>query len=174
MGDAGAITTDDAVIAHEIRVLREHGQERKYEHRREGWTSRLDRIQALVLLHKLRILDSWNAQRRTVAAFYLKRPWGCRRYHNATRAGRSGPVWHLFVIRTSSPTELAHHLLAHGIQTGRHYEVPPPLSEAYAAYGRGDFEVAERVARECLSLPLFPGMTDAQLERTVESVIDFF
>jgi dTDP-3-amino-3,4,6-trideoxy-alpha-D-glucose transaminase len=174
MGDAGAVTTDDAVIADEIRLLREHGQARKYEHRREGWTSRLDTIQALVLLHKLPMLDSWNAQRRAAAALYLDTLTDVGDITPAPVPAGSNPVWHLFVIRTSSPTELAEHLLAHGIQTGRHYQVPPPLSEAYAGYGLGDFEVAERVARECVSLPLFPGITAAQLGRTVEALINFF
>jgi dTDP-3-amino-3,4,6-trideoxy-alpha-D-glucose transaminase len=174
MGDAGAITTDDAVIAREIRVLREHGQQSKYEHRREGWTSRLDTIQALVLLHKLRMLDEWNAQRRAAAAFYLDGLTDAGDITPPPIPAESDPVWHLFVIRTSSPTELAEHLLERGIQTGRHYQVPAAISEAYAGYGFGGFEVAERVARECLSLPLFPGMTEAQLELAVEAVIDFF
>jgi dTDP-4-amino-4,6-dideoxygalactose transaminase len=174
MGDAGAVTTNDAATAHEIRVLREHGQEHKYNHRREGWTARLDTIQALVLLHKLTQLDAWNAQRRAVAALYLDALSDVGDITPPPVPAGSNPVWHLFVIRTSCPTELAEHLLARDIQTGRHYQVPPPLSEAYADYGFANFEMAERVARECLSLPLFPGMTEAQLELTVESVIDFF
>jgi dTDP-3-amino-3,4,6-trideoxy-alpha-D-glucose transaminase len=174
MGDAGAVTTDDPVIAREIRVLREHGQETKYEHRREGWTSRLDTIQALVLLHKLPMLDSLNAQRRAAAALYLDALSDVVDITPPPVPAGSNPVWHLFVIQTSSPTELADHLFERGIQTKRHYPVPPAISEAYDGYGFGHFEGAERVARECLSLPLFPGMTKAQLELTIESVIDFF
>jgi dTDP-4-amino-4,6-dideoxygalactose transaminase len=120
------------------------------------------------------MLDSWNAQRRAAAALYLDTLTDVGDITPPPVPAGSSPVWHLFVIRTSSPTELADHLLAHGIRTGRHYQIPPPRSEAYAGYGFPDFEVASRVARQCLSLPLFPGMTDAQLEHTVESVIDFF
>jgi dTDP-4-amino-4,6-dideoxygalactose transaminase len=174
IGDAGAITTDDAAIAHEVRVLREHGQEHKYAHRREGWTAQLDTIQALVLLHKLPMLDAWNAQRRAAASFYIDALTDVGDITPPPVPAGSDPVWHLFVIRTSNPTDLADHLLTRGIQTGRHYPVPPPHSEAYPGSGCGDLEVAKRLASHCLSLPLFPGMTDAQLKITVESVIDFF
>jgi dTDP-4-amino-4,6-dideoxygalactose transaminase len=174
LGDAGAVTTDDAALAHELRVLREHGQDRKYDHRREGWTARLDTIQALVLVHKLPMLDAWNAQRRTAAAFYLDALTDVGDITSPPVPAGSDPVWHLFVIRTANPSELADHLFARRVQTGQHYRVPPPQSEAYAAHGFDDCEVATRVARHCLSLPIFPGITEPQLEATVESVIDFF
>ena len=174
MGDAGAVTTDDAAIAHEIRVLREHGQEQKYDHRREGWTARLDTIQALVLLHKLPMLDTWNTQRRAAASLYLDALAGVGDITPPAIPPGSDPVWHLFVIQTSNPTDLADHLVAHGIQTGRHYQVAPADSEAYGGYRLRDCDVATRVASHCLSLPLFPGMTDAQLEATADAVSEFF
>ena len=150
-----------------MRALREHGQTAKYVHACEGWTSRLDTIQAIVLSHKLPQLDDWNDQRRDAAAFYtdaLSRSatCGCRR----SPAG-SSPVWHLYVVRTGDPDGLATWLRDRGIGTGRHYPDPVHLTDAYARLGHraGDFPVAEALARECLSLPIFPGIDGAAARR---------
>ncbi len=172
MGDAGAVTTNDGSIARQIRVLREHGQERKYDHRHEGWTSRLDTIQALVLLHKLPLLDEWNDSRRAAAAFYLNALTNIGDLQLPQVAAESEPVWHLFVIRTARPNALADHLAQRGIRSGRHYPKPPHCSNAYAHLA-GDFPVAEAVASQCLSLPLFSGITEAQVEAVVQAVADF-
>jgi len=175
-GDAGALVTDDAGVAARVRALREHGQYRKYEHDEIGWTARLDTIQAAVLLCKLPHLSHWNGQRGRVASSYLEALRGVGDLILPPVANDSEPVWHLFVVRTEDPVGLAEHLRGAGIATGRHYPEPPHLSRAYAGLGhtQGSFPVAESIARECLSLPIFPSMTEAQVLHVVESVKAWF
>ena len=175
-GDAGAVVTSDARLAQTARTLREHGQRRKYEHEREGYTARLDTIQALVLLRKLPLLDAWNDQRRRAAAFFLEALDGVGDLRLPTVPPGSEPVWHLFVVRTAEPAALAHFLLERGIETGRHYPQPVHLTGAYAHLGDrpGAFPVAEALAREALSLPLFPGITDHELETVAAAVSEYF
>ena len=175
MGDAGALVTNDAALATETRALREHGQHRKYEHDAIGWTARLDTIQAAVLLRKLAHLDQWNDQRRLIADLYCEALEGVGDLGLPDARDR-GQVWHLYVVRTEDPAGLAEHLARRGIGSGRHYPEPPHLSQAYAALGlsEGAFPVTERLAREVLSLPIFPGMTPAQVERVVEGIRTWF
>lgn len=169
IGDAGAVTTNNADVAAAVIELREHGQSGKYAHRRVGYTARLDTIQAEALLWKLPELDERNEQRREAA----------RRYDNmlsTTQVIRprwsDDHVWHLYTIRTDDPIGLAEFLTERGIETGRHYPVPPHLSLAYAHLGfvEGDFPTAEMLAWETLSLPLFAGITEAQQVEVVEGV----
>ena len=175
-GDAGALATNDAELASVVRALREHGQTAKYEHAREGWTARLDSIQALVLRQKLRHLDAWNQQRRNIAATYSEELQGVGDLTLPPTASGSKPVWHLYVIRTAEPEALATVLRERGVGTGRHYPEPVHLTKAYAHLGfrPGQFPVAEALARECLSLPIFPGMSDAQVRSVVDGVRAFF
>jgi dTDP-4-amino-4,6-dideoxygalactose transaminase len=176
MGDAGGLVTRSVELAERVRVLREHGQRRKYEHEVEGYTARLDTIEAIVLLHKLPLLDRWNEARRSVAAFYLEALAGAGDLRLPPVAPRSQPVWHLFVVRTAEPERLASFLAERGIHTGRHYPQPVHLAPAYErlGYSRGTFPVTEALARECLSLPIFPGMTEEQQHAVVEAVEDSF
>ena len=176
MGDAGALVTSDAQVADEVRALREHGQRRKYEHDVEGWTSRLDTIQAIVLLLKLPQLTGWNEQRRRAAALYTEALDGLGDIVLPPVPAGSAPVWHLYVIRTKEPERLAKSLARRGIATGRHYPVPVHLTRAYAhlSYREGEFPVAETLARECLSLPIFPGITDAQIAAVGDGIGSFF
>ena len=175
-GDAGAFVTNDVEAAARVRALREHGQTAKYVHALEGWTARLDTIQALVLSRKLPLLDSWNEQRRMAAAFYESGLSGVGDLRLPPTASASAPVWHLYVARTADPTALALFLRERGIGTGRHYPDPVHLTEAYAhlGYRQGDFPVAEELSRECLSLPMFPGITESQLAAVVEGVRSHF
>ena len=175
-GDAGALVTDDQELAARIRALREHGQKFKYEHEFEGWTARLDTIQALVLLRKLPLLDGWNQDRRRAAHFYSERLRGVGDLRLPPVPSGSQPVWHLYVIRTAAPTELADFLYERGIGTGRHYPEPPHLSVAYRGLGytEGAFPVSEALARECLSLPIFPGIVEDQLEATAQAIHAYF
>ena len=170
-GDAGALVTRDAEVATRVRALREHGQTAKYVHAYEGWTSRLDTIQAIVLSHKLPELETWNDQRRDAAAFYTDALSEVGDLRLPPVAAGSSPVWHLYVVRTSDPDGLATWLRDRGIGAGRHYPEPVHLTDAYARLGHraGDFPVAEALARECLSLPIFPGMTEQQLAAVVGS-----
>jgi dTDP-3-amino-3,4,6-trideoxy-alpha-D-glucose transaminase len=176
MGDAGALVTRDAELAATMRALREHGQTAKYRHEREGWTARLDTIQALVLLRKLPLLDGWNDERRVIAASYTEALSGIGDVVTPAVAPGSEPVWHLYVIRTQRRDELAAFLRTREIGTGVHYPEPPHLVAPYAGlgYGRGSFPIAESLADEVLSLPIFPGMTEAQVHAVVESVSAFF
>jgi dTDP-3-amino-3,4,6-trideoxy-alpha-D-glucose transaminase len=175
-GDAGALVTDDAELAGRVRTLREHGQRSKYLHEREGWTARLDTIQALVLLHKLPFLDGWNLERRTLAQAYHDRLEGVGDLTLPPVAPQSTPVWHLYVVRTEDPAGLADFLSEHGVGTGRHYPGPPHLSQAYRGlrYEEGAFPVSEALARECLSLPIFPGMSEEQMSAVIQVVNAYF
>ena len=175
-GDAGALVTDDEQLAALVRALREHGQTRKYVHDLEGWTARLDTIQAIVLQRKLPLLDRWNGERRAVAAKYDERLAGTGDLRLPPVPEGSEPVWHIYAIRTAAPEELAGFLRERGIGTGRHYPDPVHLAPAYAFLGhqRGEFPVAEALASEVLSLPMFPGMTEQQVDTVVAAVGDYF
>jgi dTDP-4-amino-4,6-dideoxygalactose transaminase len=176
MGDAGAVTTRSEALARRVRALREHGEVEKYRSAEVGWTSRLDTIQALVLLRKLAHLDRWNALRRATAGAYLARLDGVGDLRLPPVAAGSEPVWHLFVVRTADPAALAEFLRDRGIATGRHYPEPPHLSRAYGALGHrpGAFPVTEALSRECLSLPLFPGISEEQVDAVVVAIGDYF
>ncbi|MDX6427200.1 MAG: hypothetical protein QOD52_2605 [Gaiellaceae bacterium] len=176
IGDAGAIVLDDPAMAAELRALREHGQREKYRHHREGFTARLDTVQALVLLRKLPLLDGWNDERRAAAAYYERALADVGDLRLPPVPAGSAPVWHLYAIRTARRDELAAHLRTRGIGVGIHYPEPPHLSEAYAGlgYGPGDFPVTEALARELLSLPMYPGITEAQLETVADAVAAYF
>ena len=175
-GDAGAFVTGDAEVAARVRALREHGQTAKYVHAHEGWTARLDAIQALVLSHKLPLLDGWNRARCAAARFYGEALDGVGDLVLPPVPIGSEPVWHLYVVRTADPESLAIFLREQGIGTGRHYPDPVHLTGAYARLGHipGDFPIAEALARECLSLPMFPGISEEQLAAVANGVRAFF
>jgi dTDP-4-amino-4,6-dideoxygalactose transaminase len=176
MGEAGALVTDAPELARRVRMLREHGQREKYRHELDGYTSRLDTVQALVLLHKLPLLDGWNAERRAAAAFYTEALHGVGDLATPPVPAGSEPSWHLYAVRTRSADALGTFLAARGIGTGRHYPQPPHLSPAFRrlGYRRGDFPLAEALADELLSLPLFPGIAEQQLAAVVAGVEEFF
>ncbi len=176
MGDAGALVTDDSALAEKARALREHGQTKKYFHEWEGYTARLDTFQAVVLLAKLPHLDRWNDDRRRIASWYADRLEGTGDLRLPPVPEGSSPAWHLYVVRTSEPERLADFLRERGISTGRHYPVPVHLTQAYAwlGYGEGAFPVSEALARECLSLPIYPGLSETQVEAVADAVHDYF
>ena len=175
-GDAGALVSSDEGLVERVKMLREHGQRQKYRHEAIGYTARLDTIQAAVLLRKLPQLDGWNEARRAIAELYDDALLGVGDLRLPPVPEGSEPVWHLYVVRTGARDELAGFLRERGIATGLHYPEPPHLSSAYRALGykRGDFPVAERLADEVLSLPIFPGMTEGQSLRVVEQISEFF
>jgi dTDP-3-amino-3,4,6-trideoxy-alpha-D-glucose transaminase len=176
MGDAGALVTDDDELADRIVALREHGQRAKYRHEYDGFTARLDTMQAIVLLRKLPLLDEWNDQRSAVAHEYSERLQGVGDISLPNVPEGSEPVWHLYVVQTEAPQRLADFLAERGIGTGRHYPEPPHLSRAFSdlGYSAGRFPVSERLAEHCLSLPMFPGMAPEQIDSVVEAVSAFF
>ncbi len=176
MGDAGALVTNDPALAEQVRALREHGQRMKYHHDVEGYTARLDTLQALVLKHKLALLDRWNQERQAIARFYGMALRGVGDLRLPPVPPGSVPVWHLYVVRTADPRELGSFLKEGGIASGRHYPQPIHLSPAYARLGyvRGDFPVTEALSEDILSLPIFPGMTRGQAEAVVARVHAYF
>jgi dTDP-4-amino-4,6-dideoxygalactose transaminase len=176
MGDAGALVLDDEDAASTARALREHGQTSAYHSARVGMTSRLDTLQALVLLRKLPLLERWNADRAQAASFYGEALQGVGDLRLPARVAGARHVWHVYQVRTRDPEALGAYLAGRGIGTKRHYPEPPHLSAAFADLGHpaGSFPVAEAIARETLSLPLFPGITEEQLAAVVDAVVDFF
>jgi dTDP-4-amino-4,6-dideoxygalactose transaminase len=171
-GEAGAVTTDDAEIAQKIRMLRDHGQARKYYHEMEGYNGRLDAIQAGILQIKLKRLTVWNKQRREHARYYRKQLWSAKDVILPGEPFWSNSVYHLYVVRVHEPGQLQHDLTEAGIGTGTHYPVPLHLQKAYTMldYRAGDFPVAERCAAEIVSLPMFPGLSAAHQERIAKAV----
>jgi dTDP-4-amino-4,6-dideoxygalactose transaminase len=176
MGDAGAVVSDDADLVATLRALREHGQRRKYEHEREGYTARLDTLQAIVLLRKLVHLDEWNRARADAAAWYSGALAGVGDLQLPAIAAESEPAWHLYVVRTADPERLSHFLRERGIGTGRHYPRPLHLAPAYERFGYevGAFPVSEAVAAQALSLPLFPGITQEELAHVASAIREYF
>jgi dTDP-4-amino-4,6-dideoxygalactose transaminase len=175
-GDAGAVVLDDERAASTARALREHGEVRKYESRYIGYTARLDALQALVLSHKLPLLARWTEERREAAEFYSAALDGVGDLRLPTTVDGARHVWHVYAIRTADPEALSRFLAGRGIATVRHYPQPPHLSEAFLHLGfrAGSFPVAEAVARETLSLPIYPGIAEAQLEAVADAVSDYF
>jgi dTDP-4-amino-4,6-dideoxygalactose transaminase len=176
MGDAGAVVTNDRSIAEKVRMLRVHGQKEKNRHDLIGWTGRLDSFQAVVLTCKLSRLAEWNVERHAIATLYTELLAGVGDLVLPQVARDSEHVWHVYAVRTGDPVALADHLRARGIESGRHYPTPPHLTEAYAhlGYEPGAFPVAEELGRTELSLPIFAGMTQAQVETVASAVEEFF
>ncbi|MBO2454972.1 DegT/DnrJ/EryC1/StrS family aminotransferase [Actinomadura barringtoniae] len=162
-GDGGAVVTDSDELARKVRLLRDHGSERKYHHEIVGFNSRLDTLQAVVLRAKLRRLAGWNEQRRTAAARYHELLADLPDVVLPPPAGEDH-VWHLYVIRVPRRDEVAGRLGELGVRTGVHYPVPVHLQPAFRHLGHapGDFPVAEAAAGEILSLPMFPQITEEQ------------
>lgn len=168
-GEAGAVTTNNEAVAKMIRMIRDHGQAKKYYHQIEGYNGRLDAIQAGLLTIKLRHLAEWNEKRIQAAGLYDRLLADVDGVVPPTSAKYSRSVYHLYVIRVRDRVALQNHLNAKGIGTGIHYPVPLHLQAAYKhlGYRQGGFPVAERVASEILSLPMFPQLREDQIRRVV-------
>lgn len=165
-GEAGAVVTNDRVLQEKIRLLRDHGQDRKYYHSAIGWNARMDGIQGAVLQVKLRGLDKGNAARREHAARYRKHLVGRGDVIVPHEADHGVHVYHVYAVRVQGRDRLLQALADRGISCGIHYPIPVHLQEAYSGLGlgRGSFPVAERCAEEFLSLPMFPELTPEQIE----------
>lgn len=173
-GEAGAITTDDEQIAQTCRLLRDHGQSKKYFHDIEGYNGRLDAIQAGFLRVKLRYLKKWNDQRRMVAERYEKLFTGAEEGVTLPYQPEwSRSVYHLFVLRVADRVQLQKCLDEAGIGTGIHYPIALHLTKAYEGRGFrvGDFPVTEKAASQILSIPMFPELTAHQQQRVVTEVL---
>jgi dTDP-4-amino-4,6-dideoxygalactose transaminase len=174
-GEGGAVTTDDDEVAKTIKMLREHGQARKYYHDLEGYNGRLHAIQAAFLRIKLRHLDGWNAGRRAAAARYRELLSGIPDVVVPFEPETSRAIHHLYVIRTKDRDALGDHLKSQGVFTGLHYPVPVHLQECYRdwAYAPGSLPVTESVAADILSLPMFPGLSAEQQQRVADGIAAF-
>lgn len=174
-GEAGAITTNDPEVAAKTKMLRDHGQSRKYHHDIEGYNGRLDALQAGILHIKLQHLKSWNEQRRAKATEYNRLLSNCDGIVLPFEPSWSHGVHHLYVIRTSDRAGMMKHLNEAGIGSAIHYPVPLHLQSAYASrnYSVGDFPVTERTAAEIVSLPMYPQLTLAQQEKVTAEVKAF-
>jgi len=174
-GEGGALATNNAASAARARSLREHGSTVRYHHDEVGFNYRMEGIQGAVLGVKLKHLEQWTEGRRRVAKRYAElladTPLQLPR-----EASFAESAWHLYVVRHPRRDELKAHLEANGIGCALHYPVPLHLQKCYANldYGAGDFPVAEKAARECLSLPIYPEITEAQLDRVAGVVQAFF
>ena len=176
LGDAGAITTNDADLAQHLRLLSNYGSTQKNHHELLGYNSRLDELQAAVLQVKLGQLSTWTHQRRQLAAWYSEHLAGLPGLRRPAVAAGAEPVWHLYVIHTARRDALQQHLVAQGISTLVHYPVPPHLRPAYAYLGlsSGALPIAEELAATCLSLPLWPGMTEKMVMQIAQAVRGFY
>jgi len=185
IGDAGMVTTNDAALADKIRILRVHGGERKYYHSKIGGNFRIDAIQAAVLNVKLKYLDSWTKQRQKNAELYkslfqassacmeavvfpktVYKNSGCEHYH----------IYNQYIIRAAKRDELRVHLSDKGIANEIYYPVPFHMQECFEelGYKQGDFPEAEKAAAETVSIPVYPGMTEEQIEYVVNEIDSFY
>lgn len=175
-GEAGAVTTNDEAMANRMRMLRDHGQAKKYYHDIEGYNGRLDAIQAGWLTVKLSRLAQWNESRRSLALRYHELLGEDKEGIVAPReSGWTRGVYHLYVVRVEDREGLQSYLAEAGIGTGIHYPIPLHQQKAYKHLGfkTGDFPVAERVAREIVSLPIFPQMSFGQQDEVVSRTKEF-
>ncbi len=175
-GEGGAVTTNDEEIARKVRILRDHGQTKKYYHEMEGFNGRLDAIQAGILNVKLKHLPEWTEERQKNAGYYNEL-FGCADCISPPyEPSWSKSVYHLYIIRTSLRDELQKYLSDHNIETGLHYPIPLHLQNAYAGMGYklGDFPAAEKASAEILSLPMYPALRDEQQNYVVETIKEFF
>jgi dTDP-4-amino-4,6-dideoxygalactose transaminase len=171
-GEGGAVVTNDEEIAGRIRMIRDHGQAKKYYHDMEGYNGRLDAIQAGVLRIKLKRLDAWNWARRNNAAYYNELLAGIPGVTMPVEADFARSVYHLYVIQIADRDGLQKFLGEKGVATGLHYPLPLHMQRAYEhlGYREGDFPVTEEVSRNLLSLPMFPELTSAQIEYVVDCI----
>jgi dTDP-4-amino-4,6-dideoxygalactose transaminase len=171
-GEAGAVVTGDAELQEKIRILRDHGQVRKYHHSMVGWNCRMDGIQAAVLRIKLRRLENGNRLRRSHAAHYNKVLAAIEEIVAPKERAGVRHVYHIYAIRVRERDEVMRFLAEKGIGCGVHYPIPVHLQEAYRSlgYGRGAFPIAERCAAEFISLPMFPELTCTQVEAVAQAL----
>jgi dTDP-4-amino-4,6-dideoxygalactose transaminase/acetyltransferase-like isoleucine patch superfamily enzyme len=174
-GEAGAVTTSDPALAAAVKMLRDHGQAKKYYHDMEGYNGRMDAIQAGLLSVKLPHLTEWNTARREHAAEYNRLLAEDAAITLPHQPSNSRPVYHLYVIRSADREGMMEQLKKVGIGTGIHYPIPLHQQKAYASlqYSKGDFPVAERVAPEIVSLPMFPQLSAQQQARVAAEILAF-
>lgn len=182
-GDAGAVTTNDPELALRVAALRDHGRmisadgkRAKYEHELVGYGERLDTLQAAILQVKLRHLLDWTRARRQIAQTYRQALASCSALTLPCEPEGYEGVYHLFVVRTPYRDALRQYMREHGIETGVHYPIPLHLQRAFAhlGYKQGDLPCTEQAAREVLSLPIYPELSEGDVQRVIDVVLSFF
>jgi dTDP-4-amino-4,6-dideoxygalactose transaminase len=173
-GDAGAVVTSDSKVAEGIKMLRNYGSAQKYHHSLRGFNRRLDTLQAAILRVKLRHLDAWSISRRRNAQNYNTLLTHCS-VAVPMEAGYAESVYHLYVIRVEKRGQMQAYLNARGISTGIHYPIPVHLQLAYKdlGYKQGNFPITEQYAKEILSLPMYPELTEGTIEYVADAVENF-
>jgi dTDP-4-amino-4,6-dideoxygalactose transaminase len=176
LGDAGAVTTNDQEISASVKMFRNYGSQKKYYNEVIGNNMRLDEIQAAFLSVKLKYLDGWTKERQKIAGWYDKILEGIGDIILPAVAENATHVYHLYVIRSAHRDALHAHLNQAGIGTLIHYPIPPHLQKAYRHlnFEKGDFPIAEEIADTCLSIPLWPGMNEGQVEYIKDTVKAFY
>lgn len=176
LGDAGAVTTNDAILSKKVIALRNYGSTKKYNNEYIGYNMRLDELQASFLSIKLKYLAEWTRQRQQIASWYTEALRGVGDLILPVTLTGSTHVYHLYVIRTKFRDALQEHLTSNGIGTLIHYPIPPHLQKAYSDFNfkRGDFPIAEEIADTCLSLPLWPGMRIEDIEFVKDAIQKFY
>lgn len=176
LGDAGAVTTNDPALADFAKMYRNYGSRQRYYNETLGLNSRLDAVQAGILRIKLAHLANWNAEREQLAKLYLEQLRGIEQLCLPTLGVDCTSVWHLFVVMAERRDALQQYLLARGIGSLIHYPLPPHLQEAYIDLGlkKGQFPIAEQIAQQCLSLPLYPGMPVEHVNQVVDAIGAFY
>ena len=172
LGDGGAVTTNDQVLANKINLLRNYGSKAKYQNEVKGFNSRLDELQAAFLIEKLKVLDLQNEQRRKIASIYLERLAYFEEITLPVIPDWAEPVWHQFIIRHQKRDDLINNLRIAGIGTMIHYPIPPHLQLAYKEMGKkkGDYPISEIIHKEVLSLPITPGISLLELETIIDHI----
>ena len=172
LGDAGAIVTNDEEIAGKVKALGNYGSDYKYHHIYKGQNSRLDELQAAFLLAKLPILDKMNAERRRIASRYLKEI-NNPEINLPYVPQYAEPVWHIFAIRCNRRAELEKYLCEKGIGTNKHYPLPMHKQVCYREFAELDLPIAEEISRTELSIPMYYGITEQEIDYIVEAINDF-
>jgi dTDP-4-amino-4,6-dideoxygalactose transaminase len=175
LGDAGAVTTNSDELAQKVRVLRNYGSQKKYFNKVIGHNMRLDELQASLLNVKLKKLNEWTGQRQQIAEWYNEALTDVEGIIFPKIAEGATHVYHLYVIQTNKRDELQKYLNDHKIGSLIHYPIPPHLQGAYKnlGYKKGDFPIAEEIADNCLSLPIWPGMTNEEVQFVVDKIKSF-
>lgn len=176
LGDAGAVTTDDATLADFAKTYRNYGSRQRYYNEMQGLNSRLDAVQAGILRLKLAHLSAWNAERTALAQLYLEQLAGISALTLPHLGQDCTSVWHLFVVLAEKRDDLQTYLQKQGIGTLIHYPLPPHLQQAYTDLGflKGQFPLAEMIAEKCLSLPLYPGMPKEHVLMVARTIGEFY
>lgn len=176
LGDGGAVTTNDDVLAEKVKMIRNYGSDKKYYNEVIGVNSRLDELQAAVLKVKLKYMNQWTKERIQIAAWYDEQLKDINGVTIPTLAEGASHVYHLYVIKTPQRNNLQEYLSKNEIGTLIHYPLPPHLQKAYEHLGfkKGDFPITEEIANNCLSLPMFPGLKKDEVDYVCQTIATYF